>query len=115
MTRGHRPKANVSRIAPVFAALGDATRLQIVTRLCRGGPMSIARLTEGTGVSRQAVTKHLRALEQAQLVRGTRAGRERVWELRTARIAEVRRYLEQISSRWDEAVGRLRIFVEQDE
>ena len=61
--------------APVFAALGDETRLRIVARLCRGGPASISRLTESAEVSRQAVTKHLRALEDAGLVRSGRAGR----------------------------------------
>lgn len=98
--------------APVFAALGDATRLRIVMRLCDEGPQSIVRLTEGDQVSRQAVTKHLRTLEHAGLVRSDRAGRERVWELRTKRLAEVRRHLEQISEQWDGALERLRSFVE---
>ncbi|HVY44431.1 MAG TPA: metalloregulator ArsR/SmtB family transcription factor, partial [Minicystis sp.] len=65
----------------MFAALGDATRLAVVARLCDGGPASIARLAEGATVTRQAVTKHLRVLEQAGLVRSERAGRETVWEL----------------------------------
>jgi DNA-binding transcriptional ArsR family regulator len=96
----------------VFAALGDATRLQIVTRLCEGGPLSIARLTEGAQVSRQAITKHLHALSEAGLVRSRRAGRERIWQLQTRRLAEVRRYLDRISRQWDQAIGRLRSFVE---
>jgi DNA-binding transcriptional ArsR family regulator len=98
--------------APVFAALGDATRLQIVARLCEGGPLSIARLTEGAQVSRQAITKHLHALSEAGLVRSRRAGRERIWQLQTRRLAEVRRYLDRISRQWDQAIGRLRSLVE---
>ncbi|HEV3018514.1 MAG TPA: metalloregulator ArsR/SmtB family transcription factor [Burkholderiaceae bacterium] len=98
--------------APVFAALGDATRLQIVARLCEGGPLSIARLTEGAQVSRQAITKHLHALSDAGLVRSRRAGRERIWQLQTRRLAEVRRYLDRISRQWDQAIGRLRSLVE---
>lgn len=99
--------------APVFAALGDETRLNVIARLCASGPQSIARLTEGASVSRQAITKHLHALAQAGLVRSKRAGRERIWEIRTKRLAEVRRYLDQISEQWDEALGRLRMLVEK--
>jgi DNA-binding transcriptional ArsR family regulator len=100
--------------APLFAALGDTTRLGIVARLCDGGPLSIVRLTQGSAISRQAVSKHLRALEEAGLVRGGRVGRERVWEIQTRRLAEVRSYLEQISTQWDEALLRLRALVEDD-
>jgi DNA-binding transcriptional ArsR family regulator len=101
--------------APVFAALGDATRLRIVVGLCRGGPASIARLTEGAEVSRQAVTKHLRALEDAGLVRSSRDGRERIWELSTRRLVRARRYLEQISEQWDSTLDRLKTFVELEQ
>ena len=100
--------------APLFAALGDDTRLRIVARLCGGGPLSIVRLTEGSAVSRQAVTKHLRALEHAGLVRSGRSGRERIWELQMRRLTEVRGYLDQISSQWDEALERLRTLVERE-
>jgi DNA-binding transcriptional ArsR family regulator len=113
MRRARVTAARLADSAPVFAALGDATRLRIVARLCEQGPLSITRLTEGADVSRQAITKHLRALEEAGLVRGNRAGRERVWELRTARLAEMRRHLERISGRWDQALERLRALVEQ--
>jgi len=101
--------------APVFAALGDPTRLGIVARLCTHGPQSIAQLTEGAAVTRQAVTKHLVALEDAGLVRGSRDGRERIWELQGKRLADARHYLEQISSQWDAAIDRLRAFVETDD
>lgn len=101
--------------APVFAALGDETRLRIVARLCRGGPASISRLTESAEVSRQAVTKHLRALEDAGLVRSDRAGRECIWELQTRRLEQVRRYLDQISQQWDGTLQRLRAFVETED
>jgi DNA-binding transcriptional ArsR family regulator len=100
--------------ASIFAALGDETRLQIVGRLCEEGPMSIVRLTDGTEVSRQAVTKHLHVLEEAGLVRSSRDGRERIWALRTKRLAEVRKYLDQISTQWDEALVRLKAMVEEE-
>lgn len=119
MTRGpmalrRGSAAQLAAAAPVFAALGDRIRLRIVARLCDGGPLSIARLTDGTSVSRQAITKHLHALSHAGLVRSRRSGRERLWELRERRLAEARRYLEQISTQWDAALQRLRAFVETE-
>jgi DNA-binding transcriptional ArsR family regulator len=99
--------------APLFAALGDETRLRLVSRLCENGPMSIAKLTAGSEVTRQAITKHLEVLADAGLVRGTRDGRERVWELAPRRLEEARRYLDLISKQWDEALGRLKVFVER--
>lgn len=109
-----RRKAPPSRdAAPIFAALGDATRLKLVSRLCSEGPLSIARLTEGADVTRQAVTKHVRALEEAGMVRERRNGRERLWEIRRARLEEVGRYLEAISAQWDSALARLRAAVER--
>lgn len=104
----------LSQAAPVFAALGDGTRLNIIARLCTRGPQSIVRLTEGTNVSRQAITKHLHALADAGLVRGTREGRAQIWELQPRRLAQARRYLDQISAQWDEAIDRLRTLVEPE-
>jgi DNA-binding transcriptional ArsR family regulator len=107
-----RRRSDARRTAPVFAALGDETRLGLVQRLSGAGPLSIARLTEGTSVTRQAVTKHLHVLEEAGLVRGARDGRERVWELSPEPLAGARSYLDDIASQWDDALARLRAFVE---
>ena len=96
----------------MFAALGDATRLSLLGRLSADGPLSIARLSEGTGVTRQAITKHLHTLGAAGLVRHARRGRERVFELDRKRVEIAKRYLDQISAQWDAAVGRLKAFVE---
>jgi DNA-binding transcriptional ArsR family regulator len=99
--------------APVFAALGDPTRLGLVARLCASGPMSIARLTEGASVTRQAVTKHLYVLADAGLVRGTRVGRDHLWEIEPARLDDARRWLDHITGQWDEALGRLKESLER--
>jgi len=99
--------------ALLFAALGDKMRLRLVSRLCDDGPMSISRLTAGSGVTRQAITKHLRVMEEAGLVRSTRHGRESVWQLEQRRLDDARRYLALISKQWDDAFGRLRQFVEE--
>jgi DNA-binding transcriptional ArsR family regulator len=96
----------------VFAALGDPTRLEVVARLAKEGPMSIAKLTHGTGVTRQAVTKHLRLMERARLVRGKRHGRERLWTVNESRVDEARRYLDRVSAEWDQALARLTTTVE---
>ena len=106
--------AGLARAGPVFAALGDETRLAVVARLCSGGPQSITRLTTGSAVTRQAITKHLNVLAGAGLVRDRRRGRERIWELDTKRLDDAGRWLDQISKRWDEALGRLKKFVEGD-
>ena len=98
--------------APIFAALGDTTRLQVVARLCSYGPQSITRLSADMDVTRQAVTKHLVALSDAGLARARREGREQIWELETERLALARQTLEQISGQWDSAIARLRAFVE---
>jgi DNA-binding transcriptional ArsR family regulator len=99
--------------APVFAALGDATRLSLVARLCAQGPLSITRLHDGNAVTRQAITKHLEVLADAGLVHGTRQGRERIWEIEKARLERAQRCLEQISQQWDGALARLKAFVER--
>jgi DNA-binding transcriptional ArsR family regulator len=99
--------------ASIFAALGDETRLRLVARLCDEGPLSITRLTAGSKVTRQAITKHLRVMEGAGLVRSKRHGRESVWQLEQRRLADARHYLDLISKQWDEALGRLRKFVEE--
>lgn len=106
-------RADVATSVQVFAALGDPTRLGVVTQLCRDGPMSIARLTTGSAVTRQAIAKHLRVLAQAGLVRGHRRGRESVWELEPGRLELARRHLDLVSRRWDEALARLKATVER--
>ena len=106
--------AGLSEAAPVFAALGDSTRAGLVARLCVEGPLSISRLSDGSGVTRQAITKQLRTLGAAGLVRDVRRGRERIFELEPRRLEKARRSLDQISADWDAAIGRLKAFVEDD-
>lgn len=105
--------AALDRTVPVFAALGDQTRLRLLNRLGREGPLSISRLTDGAGVTRQAVTKHLRVLDDAGLAHGSRRGREQFWRLEAEPLAEARRSLELISQRWDEALGRMKAALER--
>ena len=99
--------------AGVFAALGDRTRLRLVSRLCTGGPASIVDLTAGQAVSRQAVTKHLQVLARAGLARSRRRGRERVWQVEPRRLDDARHWLARISTQWDDALGRLKALLEE--
>jgi DNA-binding transcriptional ArsR family regulator len=98
--------------APLFAALGDETRLRLLARLSANGPDSITGLSARSDVSRQAITKHLTVLSRAGLVRDERRGRERIWKLEPRRLAEAREHLERISRLWDDALGRLASHVE---
>jgi DNA-binding transcriptional ArsR family regulator len=99
--------------APIFAALGDETRLRLIAVLCAGGAVSIARLTSGTQVTRQAVTKHLRVLADAGLLRDIKVGRERLWEFEPTRLEEARRSLDVIAQQWDDALNKLKMAVER--
>ena len=99
--------------APVFAALGDETRLRIVSRLRDGQSRSIAALSTGEAVTRQAITKHLRVLEGAGLVSSSRHGREVRWGLERARLDDARAWIEDLSRQWDVAIEKLRAFVEE--
>lgn len=99
--------------APVFAALGDETRLSIVLKLCDGQPHSISQLTEGSRLTRQAVTKHLRVLESVKIVYAVRSGRESQFELNPKPLEEMKQYLDLVSQQWDQALGRLKSFVEE--
>jgi DNA-binding transcriptional ArsR family regulator len=98
--------------APVFAALGDETRLSLVAKLSGGQPHSICQLTKGSKLTRQAVTKHLRVLESVGIVHSVRAGRESLFELDPAPIEEMREYLDFVSEQWEQALVRLKSFIE---
>ena len=97
----------------VFAALGDGTRLALVTKLSSGEPYSISRLTTGSRVTRQAITKHLRVLADAGLVHSIRRGRESLFEFDPEPIAQLKDYLEMVSEQWDARLGRLKKFIEE--
>ena len=99
--------------APAFAALGDATRLAIVSKLAKDAGRSITELTEGASVTRQAITKHLRVLQGAGLVRSERIGREVVFQLEPGPLATLQEYLERVSKQWDAALARLEVHVER--
>jgi DNA-binding transcriptional ArsR family regulator len=108
-----RKEAKRQARAVVFAALGDETRLLLVSRLSAGQPQSIAELTEGSSLTRQAITKHLRVLERAGIVRCRREGRESRFAFDPRPISELHDYLDRVSRRWDATLARLKSFVEE--
>jgi DNA-binding transcriptional ArsR family regulator len=111
--RRHSRQAALQARASVFAALGDETRLSVLAKLGNGKPQSISSLTAGTKLSRQAVTKHLRVLANAGVVRSARIGRESLFRLEPQPIEKVRNYLDQVSRQWDDALARLKSHVEE--
>ena len=98
--------------AHIFAALGDPTRLALVGRLAADSPQSISRLADGSPLTRQAITKHLRVLENAGVVRSMRSGRESLFEYRPEPLDAARTYLARVGEQWEDALGRLKSFVE---
>jgi len=115
MSRPRHKKSPPQRPAPahLFAALGDQTRLALVARLVSGQPASIAELTSGSRITRQAVTKHLRVLQNAGIVRSVRSGRENRFALNPRSLHTMQIYLDRISHQWDGALARLKSFVER--
>jgi DNA-binding transcriptional ArsR family regulator len=107
-------RAKSDAAAPIFAALGDPVRLALVARLCDDGPLPTIQLKESSGVTRQAVTKHLQVLENIGLVRSDRVGKDRLWQIESKQLAEARAFIDRISAQWDARLQRLRLLVEDD-
>lgn len=100
------------RQAHVFAALGDPTRLSLVSKLINRRPHSISTLTEGTKITRQAITKHLTVLEGVGLVTKVKDGRESLYELDPKPLESLQEYLAVIAQQWDQSLLNLKKFVE---
>jgi DNA-binding transcriptional ArsR family regulator len=113
--RNRRPPSGraLRDTAPLFSALGDRTRLALLAHLGQGQSLSITQLTADSPLTRQAITKHLRVLQHAGLVRATRRGRESLFQLHPESLAQARHALDTISRQWDQALARLKAFVEQ--
>jgi DNA-binding transcriptional ArsR family regulator len=114
MLSKRRERSALKTRAAVFAALGDETRLSVLTKLCEGQPRSVSRLTAGTRLTRQGLTKHLRVLAKAGIVRSVRLGRQSLFELEPRPLEEVRNYLDKVARHWEDALGRLRAHFETD-
>jgi DNA-binding transcriptional ArsR family regulator len=112
----HKRRSRMAAIrqtrAPVFAALGDETRLSLVAKLSGGQPYSISQLTVGSRLTRQAITKHLRVLESVGIVRSVRTGRESRFEFDPQPMEEIKKYLDLVSEQWDQVLSSLKSFVE---
>jgi DNA-binding transcriptional ArsR family regulator len=113
MSHNRGSSIGVKRLAgaPVFAALGDATRLFLVAKLSGGRPYSITQLTRGSRLTRQAITKHLRVLEMG-IVHSARAGRESRFQFDPQPMEGMKEYVDFVSQQWDQTLSRLKAFVE---
>jgi len=99
-------------VALTFAALGDETRLSLVTRLCRVSHQSISQLAEGTRLTRQAITKHLQILERVGLVRSVRKGRETLFEFDATPIQTMTQYLDLVAGQWEKKLTDLQDYLD---
>lgn len=99
-------------MAAIFAALGDDTRLVIISRLQDGADRSISKLSDGLSLTRQGVSRHLQVLEKARLVRRRRVGRETRYQLEIEALSQARDYLKRASSQWDQTTDRLTEYLE---
>jgi DNA-binding transcriptional ArsR family regulator len=103
---------SLANSAPIFAALGDETRMRLIGVLLAGAALSITQLTSGTEITRQAVTKHLHVLADAGWVRDIKVGREHLWVFESTKLEEARRSLDLIARQWDHALEKLKKVVE---
>ncbi len=112
----HKRRSHIAvqqrRRAPIFAALGDETRLRLVAKLCSRQPYSISQLAQGSKLTRQAITKHLLVLESVGIVHSVRTGRETRFEFDPEPMEGIKEYLDSVSKQWDRALSRLKSFVE---
>lgn len=108
-----RLRRQSAKTAPVFAALGDSTRLALIAKLSDGTPQSIATLCDGEPLTRQAISKHLRVLEEVELVSSVRHGRESLYSLNGGPIDVARAYIDLVSAQWDGRIERLKAMVER--
>jgi DNA-binding transcriptional ArsR family regulator len=113
LRRSSSAAVKIENQAHIFAALGDPTRLSLVTKLIDRKPHSISTLTAGTKITRQAITKHLAVLEDVGLVSKIKEGRESLYELDPKPLESLQEYLEVIASQWDQALHSLKAFVEE--
>jgi DNA-binding transcriptional ArsR family regulator len=100
------------QLAKIFFALGDETRLSVLSRL-KGRALSATTLADGSPLTRQAIVKHLRVLDDAGLVRHEKHGREVLYLPDARALVEARAYLEMIATGWDRAIDRLKDMVEE--
>ena len=103
---------NVARLDAVYAALGDATRRAILTRLA-DGDRTVGDLAQPFAVSRPAISKHLRVLERAGLVRRTREGRASRCRLEPKPLAAAAGWLEHYRRFWEQRLERLDAYLQE--
>jgi DNA-binding transcriptional ArsR family regulator len=96
-----------------FQALADPTR-RAVLDLLRRGSQPAGQIAQAFPVSRPAISKHLRLLRRAHLVREHREGRNRVYQLDPEPLRAVDSWIEQYRSFWSASLANLKAFVEAE-
>jgi DNA-binding transcriptional ArsR family regulator len=96
------------RTDAIFGALGDPMRRHVMRALSEQGPSTATGLSTQLPVTRQAITKHLAALADAGLVTATRRGREKLYRISPAPLAEAVSWMAELGARWDARLAALR-------
>jgi DNA-binding transcriptional ArsR family regulator len=91
----------------VFYAIADATRRALLLRLATEGEKNVSELLEQFPISQPAVSKHLRILREAQLVRSRKEGRERLYKIQASKLREVYDWVAHFEKYWDEKLDAL--------
>jgi DNA-binding transcriptional ArsR family regulator len=99
----------------LLAALADATRRQLLATLASGGPATASTLACGLPISRQAVAKHLAVLERAGLVTSAKNGRDVLFDVRTAPLAQTADWLTALAAQWDRRLTSIKQIAEEEE
>ena len=97
-----------------FWALSDPVRLEILDRISSGSEVTVSQLAAVLPITRQAVSRHVRTLEEAGLVKGSQEGREHRYHVDTAPLDDARRWLDRRVASWEDALRRLATYLESD-
>ncbi len=104
---------NRDRLDPVFFALSDPTRRDVIRHLSEDGPVTLVELASELPVTRQAVAKHLAQLEEAGLVTSSAEGGRRRYRLTPGPLADAMGWMVDVGAEWDDRLEALRRHVER--
>lgn len=100
--------------APIFAALADPTRRDLLLRLAESSPKTASQLAEEFPITRQGILKHLNILEDAGLVGVQQIGREKRYTLTPEPLEDIDAWIRQLGQIWDDRLLRLKTMIEDE-
>ncbi|NNF63819.1 MAG: winged helix-turn-helix transcriptional regulator [Acidimicrobiia bacterium] len=103
----------MSEVLTTFWALSDPVRLEIVDRVASGSELTVTQLAAVLPMTRQAITRHVRTLEESGLLVGEREGREHRYRVNVAPLTHASGWLDSKRTAWDDALSRLAEYLEE--